>query len=111
MLMTKEYDKIMILNSIVYISAVCIYVLIGPEFFDLKEESWDAAQIVINSTQILLLLIFLFDNVTQAAAYSLDCIRQPIEIIWNILILAFIALSFLEIFVTDSHTSQIQRLS
>lgn len=62
--MTKEYDKVLILNSIVYISAVCIYVLIGPEFFDLQDESWDAAQIVINSTQILLLFVFLIDNVT-----------------------------------------------
>ena len=111
MLMTKEYDKVMILNSIIYISAVCIYVLIGPEFFNLKDESWDAAQIVINSTQILLLLVFLFDNITQAIAYRLDCIRQPIEIIWNIIILAFIALSFLQIFVTHLHRTQIQRLS
>lgn len=49
MLMTKEYDKIMILNSIIFISAVIIYVLIGPDFFDLKDDAWDTAQTVINS--------------------------------------------------------------
>ena len=42
-LMTKEYDKVMILNSIVYILVVFMYVIIGPEFFDLKGDSWNAA--------------------------------------------------------------------
>jgi len=41
--MTKEYDKVMILNSIVYILVVFMYVIIGPEFFDLKGDSWNAA--------------------------------------------------------------------
>ena len=49
MLMTKKYDKIIILNSIIYILVVFIYVLVGPEFFDLQGDSWDAAQRVINS--------------------------------------------------------------
>ena len=101
-LMTKTYDKIMILNSIVYICAVIIYVLIGPDFFELKNESWDAAQKVVNSIQLVLLFIFLFDNLTQAIAYKLDCIKQPLEILWNILILALIAISFLEILVNGS---------
>ena len=35
MLMTKKYDKIIILDSIIYILIVFIYVLVGPEFFDL----------------------------------------------------------------------------
>ena len=74
-LMTKTYDKIMILNSIVYICAVIIYVLIGPEFLALKDDSWDASQKVVNSVQLVLLFVYLFDNVTQAIAYKLDCIK------------------------------------
>ena len=109
--MTKTYDKIMILNSIVYICAVIIYVLIGPDFFELKNESWDAAQKVVNSIQLVLLFIFLFDNLTQAIAYKLDCIKQPLEILWNILILALIAISFLEILVNGSQQLQITKLS
>jgi hypothetical protein len=35
MLMTKEYDKIIILTSIVFITTVIIYVLIGPGYFNL----------------------------------------------------------------------------
>lgn len=35
MLMTRKYDKLLILTSIVYILVVFVYVLIGPEFFNL----------------------------------------------------------------------------
>jgi len=35
MLMTKEYDKVIILTSIIFISTVIIYVLIGPDYFNL----------------------------------------------------------------------------
>jgi len=61
------------------------------------------ASTVINATQIFLLLVQIFDNLTQAVAYKCDCIRQPLHVFWNILILAFIAISFLEIFAIDNH--------
>ena len=101
MLMTKEYDKVIILTSITFVTSVIIYVLLGPDYFNLKGDSWETASIVVNSVQILLLFIQIFDNLTQAIAYKCDCIRRPLEIIWNILILAFIALSIMDIFVDD----------
>lgn len=109
--MTRKYDKILILNSIIYILAVFIYVLLGQDFFNLQDQNWVSAQRIVNSAQLVLLLVYFFDNICQSIAYRLDCIRQPIEIVWNIIIVAFIALSFLEIFVTEKHRLQIKRLS
>lgn len=75
MLMTKEYDKVLILTSIMFILSVMIYVLLGPDYFNLQGESWKAASVVVNSFQILLLVGHIFDNLTQAVAYKCDCIR------------------------------------
>lgn len=65
----------MILASIIFIMAVVIYVLIGPDYINLKDESWDLASLVVNSTIILLLFIYIIDNMIQAVAYKCDCIK------------------------------------
>lgn len=57
LLLTMEYDKVFILSSILFISTVIIYVLIGPDYFNLQGRSFEMAQMVINSTQIFLLLV------------------------------------------------------
>lgn len=65
----------MILASIIFIMAVVIYVLIGPDYINLEDESWDLASLVVNSTIILLLFIYIIDNMIQAVAYKCDCIK------------------------------------
>ena len=100
----------MILASLIFIMSVVFYVLIGPDYINLKDESWKLASLVVNATMILLLFFYVVDNSIQAVAYKCECVKQPISIIWNILILALIALSFLEIFVQHEEGEKIKRL-
>ena len=39
LLMTTEYDKFMVLSSIVHIVSVIVYILTGPEYFKLQGSS------------------------------------------------------------------------
>ena len=75
LLLTKEYDRFMILASLIFMMSVVFYVLIGPDYMNLKEESWDLASLVVNATMILLLFFYIVDNLIQAVAYKCDCVK------------------------------------
>lgn len=47
-------------------------------------------------------MLLLFDGAISAVAYKFECVRQPFEILWIVVILAFIALSLLEILKLES---------
>lgn len=57
LLMMTEYDKFMVLSSTVFIVSVIVYVLTGPEFFDLQGDNWQYSSMVLNCTQIAMMLV------------------------------------------------------
>lgn len=100
LLMTTGYDKFIVLSSIVHIISVIVYILTGPGYFELQGDSKAYSSIVLNSTQILMMLIQIFDNVNQAIAYKCDCLRQPNQLLWNLMVLAIISVCILDILST-----------